>query len=161
MYGGYFMNELKESRALSAFFLSTVEKKNQSEIAKILKVHRNTVSKDILQIRQQLQKEKEKITNIDIVYFYENELKKLLEKRESTKSHRYYLAYTKMIMELQEKIAEYLRLKEVLHIKHEHTGNVEVNITNIVKNVVAERTETIHTDNSPATRGLLLPGPEN
>jgi len=156
-------NKIRETQAreMSVFFLAAVEKRSQVEIARILQIHRNTVSRYLSHFRKQLQKEKEKITNIDIVFFYENEMKELMKRREEAKSHHIYLAYTKMIVELQEKIAEYLKLKQVLHIQHEHSGNVEVNITNIVKNVVTERAEEIHSDDSPASRNLFLPNPED
>jgi len=153
--------ERRENRALATLFLSSIQKKTLGEIAKILQVSSRTVFYDLELIRKKLQKEKERITNIDIVFFYENEMKELMRRREEAKSHHIYLAYTKMIVELQEKIAEYLKLKQVLHIQHEHSGNVEVNITNIVKNVVTERAEEIHSDDSPASRNLFLPNPED
>ena len=127
LFGEREMGEYKRlDRALDFYFLRTIQKKTIVEIAKEHKISPRTVSRYLKYVRNlhgltDQQKE-------DIVFFYENEMRTLMEKREGT-SGRIYLQYTDRIIELQEKIAELLALKT---LKVEHSGKIEGQETKVI-----------------------------
>jgi len=139
--------EVKMRRAYLAYYLRVVEKCTETEIANIFKISRRTVQRYIAAFRRELNLSQQDRT--DIVFFYEKEIQRLLEKRERTRNDRWYLAYTDRIMYLQEKIAKLLQFLQGGDVyvqnnftqifSHYTADELRGIVENLRKGVVAER----------------------
>lgn len=106
-------HRLKERGTLEAiYYLRTVEKLTVPEIAKSIGVAQSTIWRAISRFRTAIGMSKQQAD--DLIAFYEKEMQALMKKRDDldNKEGRLYVSYSKLIHELQDKIAELLKLKD-------------------------------------------------
>jgi len=111
------MNADQKSRLRLCYYLKTIEKKTCLEIAEQLGISDRTVKRALSRFRKA-----NHITNQtadDLITFYENEIQLLNERRNRPDvSHRIFQGYSKIITDLQDKIAELLKLKDAATINN-------------------------------------------
>ena len=98
-----------DSRISTIYYLRTVEKKSYPELAKMYKRSRRTMYRCVALFRKTARYMEQ--TADDIVAFYESEIAQLRERRKG-KTDRIYIEYTSLIIKLESKIAEVLKLTD-------------------------------------------------
>ena len=145
----------KEALAESMYLLWALQKKSIREIAALFGLKKDKVHYHIKAYRKKAAKYLLEEEKQDFVAFYRAEQQKLMEMREKAEKKGKlwsYLHATRVILDIESKIAEITGVINANAITN--VTNV-YHITNIVKDVVSGREKEVYPVNSPAARGVL------
>jgi len=146
---------LQKTYGESMYLLWAIQKKSLRQIAELFDVSKDKVHYYIKAYRKKAAKYLLEEEKQDFVAFYRAEQQKLMEMREKAEKKGKlwsYLHATRVILDIESKIAE---ITGVINANAVTNVTNVYHITNIVKDVVSGREKEIYSVNSPAARSVL------
>jgi len=143
--------EFKQSRLQSIYDLRVLHKKTFNHIGFVFGISHHTAKRAFDVYSKQVFLSAQ--TASELIYFYENEIAQLLEKRKKA-TPRTYATLTKLVIEIQEKIAELCKL-----LDRQPQFNIE-NHTHYTNYVVVRNPKALQEENASTSReteGTELP----